>query len=167
MSGIERVIYWDSCIYLAWLMDEQSHGKACMDAIGQVLAENFQRKNVIISSTITLIEVLAAKIGDEKEKLFRKSFRTQDHIAYDVDAAIALKARELREQFLAHTSGKTLATPDAIHVATAMIQRAKMLFTFDDGQKDKKHLGLLELDGSPIIAGLKICKPYTEQATLL
>jgi predicted nucleic acid-binding protein len=168
MNGTEqtRIIYWDACVYLAWLMEEKSHGKVHMDAIAQIANENFQRKNVIITSTITFIEVMASKIRAEKEALFRKSFRTGDHIAYDVDPPIALRARELRENLAKHESGKNLSTPDAIHIATALIYKADCLFSFDDGQKEKRHLGLLELNKDARVDGLEICKPNVPQQEL-
>src|SRR5258707_7739962 len=101
-------------------------------------------KNVIITSVITQIEVLSAKLTSEQEELFKKSFRSQYHIQYDVDPPIAQKARQFRESLLNHASGKGLSTPDAIHLATAAIYRAEEVHTFDNGQKDKKWIGLLE-----------------------
>lgn len=167
MSGAKsKVFYWDSCVYIAWLKEELTHGKQHLDAVAQILHENADRKNIITSSTITLIEVLACRIGDENERLFRRSFQTQDHIAYDVDSAIALKARQLRENCLGHPTGKTLATPDAIHVATALIYKADMLFTFDDGKRNKKYLGLLELNEDDRVDRLKICRPFVENPEL-
>lgn len=157
MSGTDKtkVFYWDACVYLAWFLAEQQHGKQYLDALAQISDENFQRKNTIVTSTITLIEVLSIKIGTDKEALFRKSFRNQDHIAYDVDAAIAFKARELRERFL---TGKKLATPDAIHIATALIYKADLFFTFDSG--------LLTLNKDSRVDGLEICKPFVSQTVL-
>jgi len=166
MSGTERVkiYYWDSCIYLAWLLEELVHGKACLDAIMQVADDNKNDKNTIVTSTIVFTEVLAAKIGTTKEELFRKSFRGQTHIAYDVDAATALKARAFREAFLSNPSGK-LPTPDAIHLATASICKADEFWTLDDGQKGK-NVSLLSLDRDARVDGLTICKPSVPQASL-
>lgn len=162
MSGADKqsVYYWDSCVYLAWLMGEVSHGEECVQGITEAAKDNADRKNTIISSTILFTEVLAAKIGDENEALLRKSFRGRTHIAYDVDTAIALKAREFREKLLNHESGKKLATPDAIHLATAAIYKAHEVWSFDDGQKDRKCLGLLELNGDSRVDGLVIRKPH-------
>jgi predicted nucleic acid-binding protein len=169
MSGTDKipVFYWDACVYLAWLRDEKSHGQAHLDAIAQILKENYERKNIIISSTLTLVEVLGSNMEPEKEKLFRKAFGSQDHIAYDLDTAIALKARELRDRFLKHKSGKILGTPDAIHLATALTCKARRFFTFDGGGKNKKNLGLLELDKDSGVEGLEITKPVVDQAELI
>jgi len=160
MSGTDRpkIIYWDACVYLAWLKaEEAAHGKDCIDAIRQIAKENFERTAVIITSTITFVEVLSASLDDDQERQFRRSFRNQDHIARDVDPPVAMKARDFRQRFLQHESGKKLATPDAIHLATASI---------DNGGHEKKYLGLLGLDGDERLDGLKICKPSVPQPDL-
>ena len=129
----------------------------------EIADENHQQKNAIISSTITYIEVLAIKIGDENEALFRKSFRTQAHIAYDVDPPIALKARDLRERFVDDKTGRKLQTPDAIHLATAIIHKADHFVTLDDK--------LLKLNGDDRLEGLVIGNPQSvlkdRQASLI
>jgi predicted nucleic acid-binding protein len=159
MSGTEKqkLYYWDACIYLAWLQNEIVHGQTHLDAIKQVATANDNRQNIIISSTLVFTEVLAAKIGTENEQIFRKSFRSQNHIAYDVDPPIAIKAMEFRQNL--QTIGKSLRTPDAIHLATALIQKADEVWTFDDK--------LLALNKDSKVEGLVICKPYTPQGILI
>lgn len=76
-----------------------------------------------------------------------------------------MKAREFRDRFLKHPSGKGLSTPDAIHLATAAIYKADELWTLDDGKKTK-HLGLLELDGHEWADKLAIKRPMVEQPDL-
>ena len=60
-----------------------------------------------------------------------------------------------------------MSLPDAIHLATAAIYKADEVLTFDDGQKDKKALGLLELNGDERVEKLVICKPTVKQQILL
>jgi predicted nucleic acid-binding protein len=160
MSGnkLRRIIYWDACVYLAWLKGEESHGKDCLDAIRFAAKESSEGLCVIVTSTITFIEVLSAQLTEDQERLFRRSFRSQHHTARDVDPPVAMKARDFRQKLLGNPSGKTLATPDAIHLATAQIYDAEF-WTFDNGGKGKS-IGLLELDGDARVDGLKICKPW-------
>jgi predicted nucleic acid-binding protein len=153
-------------MYLAWLKDEQSHGKNHIQAMAQLAKDNFELKNTIITSAITLIEVLSAKLTAAQEEQFQKTFRSPNHILYDVDPPIALKARQFRERFLNHPSGKGISTPDAVHLATASIFSVNEFHTFDDGQKDRKTLGLLELSGDERIDKLVICKPVVPQTEL-
>jgi predicted nucleic acid-binding protein len=161
MSGTDKVkvCYWDACIYLAWLKREiDAHGEECIAAIERIASDNFQKKNLIITSTLTFVEVLSSTLTEEQERRFRQSFRHQDHISYDVDPPVAMKAREFRQRFLNHPSGKTLATPDAIHLATAAIYNAEFL-TLDGGKKNSKYVGLLELNGHEAVEKLVIVRP--------
>lgn len=167
MNGTkDKVYYWDACIYLAWLKGEMSHGKEHMAALKLIADENFQMKNVIITSTITQIEVLSSNLTADEEDRFKKSFRAQHHIQYDVDPPIAQRARLIREKFLKQGNGKKLSTPDAIHLATACIYGADEFLTFDDGQKNKKEIGLLSLSGHADLDKLVICKPTVAQQGL-
>ena len=152
-------------MYLALLKGEQSHGQAYIDSMMQISKQNFENKNIIITSVITLTEVLSSSLTTEQEEAFLKTFKATNHTLYDVDYAIARKARQFREAFLNHQSGKTLATPDAIHAATAVIYQADEMHTFDDGQKNKKFLGLLELSSNSSLDNLLICKPFIPPPT--
>jgi predicted nucleic acid-binding protein len=169
MSGTDKpkIYYWDACDYLAWLKDEQkAHGTDCIEALRRVAKESFEKKSVIITSTITFVEVLSSTLSGEKERQFRQSFRHQDHISYDVDPPIAMKARDIRVKFLNHPSKRKLSTPDAIHLATAMIYKADEFWTLDDGKKNPKYLGLLELDGHEWLDNLVIRRPTIENPEL-
>lgn len=163
MSGIsQKVYYWDACIYLALLKNEQSHGKPHMDSIIQIAKDNFALKNTIITSVLTMTEVLSSSLTPGQEEAFLKTFKATNHTLYDVDYGIAKKARKFREAFLNHPSGKKFTTPDAIHAATAVVYKAHEMHTFDDGQKEKRQLGLLELNGHDGVEKLIICKPLVD-----
>ena len=166
MSGNkQKIIYWDANVYLAWLKGEEIHGRTYLDAIRETAKENFEKKVVIITSTITLVEVLQAKLSEEQERLFRKSFKYQDHIARDVDPPVAIMARNFRQSLYAKNERKTVTTPDAIHLATASIYDAEF-WTFDNGGSNKRSLGLLELSENDEVGKLKICKPWIPQTDL-
>jgi len=155
-----KIFYWDACIYLAWIKNEEAiYGKERMDAIHKILKDNFEKNAVIITSTLTIVEVLSADLTSDQEELFHKSFRPSDHIRYDLDPPIALKARDFRRRCLDHPSGKKLATPDAIHLATAAICSADEFLTFDKGGSDKKYLGLLGLSKDERVDELLIAEP--------
>ena len=61
--------------------------------------DNFQRKNVIITSTLIFTEVLSVNLDEESERKFRKLFRNGDHIAYDVDPPIAMMSTKFGKHF--------------------------------------------------------------------
>jgi predicted nucleic acid-binding protein len=162
------IIYWDACVYLAWLKaEEEAHGKESIDALRETAQDNYEKKTVIVTSTITFIEVLSAKLDADQERRFRACFRSQDHISRDLDPPIAMRARDFRQRLLQEEAGKGLSTPDAIHLATASIYETSEFWTFDDGKKGRKNLGLLVLNGDERVGGLKICKPHHDRGPLL
>jgi hypothetical protein len=95
----------------------------------------------------------------------KRTFRSSNHILYDLDPPIGDKAIQFREQAL--ISGfRVLSLPDAIHLSTAAIYGANEVHTFDDGEKDNRFTGLLELNGAKCVDGLIICKPTLAQPNL-
>jgi len=68
MSGneVKRVLYWDTCVYLAWLKGEDN-GASVNEGIAEAVDENWDGKLLIVTSTITLTEVLEATLTDESQ----------------------------------------------------------------------------------------------------
>jgi predicted nucleic acid-binding protein len=151
MSGSRKTYYWDTCVYLAWLNEEP---RPELSAIKTLLTENRENKSTIITSTLTLVEVLAKKLPPEKEKLFRELFTFEIHTAYDLDIQIAFKARDIRGYYLDLIKPRP-SCADAIHLATAIFHQVDIFHTFDDGKKadpdTKEKFSLLGHNGD--IAG--------------
>ena len=83
MSGIkEKIYYWDSCVYLAWLKGEESHGKQYLEALRQIAHDNCKGKNVIITSTMTQIEVLDSKLTEEQKESNRIKSKTRARVEH-------------------------------------------------------------------------------------
>jgi hypothetical protein len=76
-----------------------------------------------------------------------------------------MKARDFRKRCLNDSSGRKLSTPDAIHLATAVICSADEFLTFDKGGSDKKYLGLLGLSKDQRIDELLISEPKLPPGT--
>jgi predicted nucleic acid-binding protein len=141
-------VYFDSCIYIAHYRQEIGpYGAVRINAIGELWKENERGGTTILTSSITVCEVidqllksnLKAEIND-----FKNRFRMGLHKMYDVDPIIAERAAEYRDFYRKHPV-KTeqrekpyinLASPDAIHLATAIHYEADEFWTFD-GLNDK------------------------------
>lgn len=132
-----------------------------MDGINFVLKENKEDKNVILTSTITIIELLEGKIDRQKELLLQECFKRPNLIQIDVGIKVALESRRIRDHYYRKHgySGRTVGTPDAIHLATGIVFKVDEFHTLD-GKDKKNHLGLLPLSGNVAGKNLKICKPY-------
>lgn len=174
MSGKKPIYYWDSCIYIAILSDDESEW---VQAALEILDRNRRAENKIITSVITKIEVLERlnskrEIDHGKESVFHSMFSPGAHEPLEVDVRTAEKARRLRSERVIRGLEKELSTPDSIHLATAIIAGVDEFHTNDEGKtKDKetmrKTVGLLHLTPADLAPDyLKICRPSVEQLVL-
>lgn len=165
MAGVEPIYYWDTCLFLAWIKDEQ-RPTGEMDGVREVV-ERFKRREVkIVTSVVTTVEVLSGKIPIGMESLISGLMKRINRLG--VDMKIAQVAHDLRNYYSINRDkydGKILSTPDAMHLATAILHRATEFHTFDrDG--DGKNLGLLPLSGDVGGNRLIICKPQARNPQL-
>lgn len=135
--------YWDACAFLGWLREEPDK----VDGCGKVIRQAESGKLEIVTSALTLAEVLYVKGGTPIPKSDRAQVRALfEHrwiVLYQLDRAIAEKAQEV-------VWDHGVRPRDAVHVATAMDAGVTCLDTFDG-----TLLGLSGI-GQP---ALKINKP--------
>lgn len=165
MSGASPLYYWDTCLFLAWLQDENRKSGE-MDGVREVIERSKRREVRLMTSTLTSVEVLTAKIPAGFDTLFVGLLKRVNRVS--VDIKVAAMAHDLRNYYASHPtefSNKILSTPDAIHLASAIIYRADEFHTFD-AAGNAKLLGLLPLSGNLAGHGLKICKPETRRPQL-
>jgi predicted nucleic acid-binding protein len=143
MSGNRPIIYWDSCVFLAWLKDEKRKAGQ-MAGVQSCVIEIESGKWELITSAIAFTEVLEAKIGSDINKKFQELFLRPNITAINADIRVAKLASELRGYYIKSGEVRSLTTPDAIHLATAILYDADEFHTFDDGKSNKKYLGLLD-----------------------
>lgn len=119
-----------------------------------------------MTSVLTTTEVLQSKLPAGMETLFLGIMKRIN--SKGVDSKIARLAHDLRDWYAQRSDqyeGKTLSTPDALHLATAIMYRADEFHTFD-GKNGRNSLGLLPLSGNVGGHGLKICKPEARNPEL-
>jgi predicted nucleic acid-binding protein len=165
MSGSNPLYYWDTCLFLAWLQDENRKSGE-MDGVREIVDRSKRREVRLMTSTITSVEVLTAKIPTGFDTLFVALLKRVNRVS--VDIKVAGIAHDLRNYYLTRPqefTGKTLSMPDAIHLASAILYRADEFHTFD-GAGSAKSLGLLPLSGNLAGHGLKICKPEARRPQL-
>ena len=129
-----------------------------MEGVRGVVARWNKGEVRIITSTIMLTEVTPAQIPEPALSLFDKALRRRTFKVVGVDQRIARLAANLRDHYAKIQGSKSLATPDALHLATAIIHEADEFHTFDGGD-DNRTLGLLGLSGNVAGHKLKIDKP--------
>ena len=165
MAGGSPVFYWDTCLFLAWLKDEP-RAQSEMDGVREVIERHKRREVKIITSTITRIEILNSKFPVGVDSLFSDLLKRITRLS--VDTKIAAVAHDIRDYYSSRTADnncKTLSTPDAIHLATAILYRANAFHTFDQSG-DARSLGLLPLSGNVGGHNLEICIPSAQSPQL-
>jgi predicted nucleic acid-binding protein len=161
MLGSNPLYYWDTCLFLAWLKDEERKTGE-MDGVREIIERAKRREVKLMTSVLTSVEVLSARIPAGLETLFAGLMRRINR--QGMDTKVASLAHDLRN-FYAQKGGKTLSTPDAIHLATAILYRADEFHTFDN-ENSNKSLGLIPLSGDVGGHKLIICKPQANNPSL-
>lgn len=158
MVGRLPLYYWDACLFLAWIKDEERQGDE-MAGVREVISRARRREVILMTSVLTSTEVLQSKIPVGMITLFGGLMRRLEQKSIDIK--IARLAHDLRDHYSARANqfgGKTLSVPDALHLATAIIYRADEFHTFD-ASNSRNSLGLIPLNGSVGGHKLKICRP--------
>lgn len=161
MSGHRILVYWDACVFLSWLKGEEDRRTPSEKEELVACARLVDRGTVhLVTSTITRVEVLASTLSDEQEAKFVEFLRSTKITLQAPDIRIVTLASQLRDNYQKQKLkfDRTICTPDAIHLATAIVYNVDEFQTFD--KKDKgKCLGLLPLDGDVAGHPLKVCPP--------
>ena len=154
MAGANPLYYWDTCLFISWLKDEvRASGE--MDGVREII-DRFKRRDCrIMTSVITSVEVLQSKIPAGVDTQFNGLMKRISRVG--VDTKVAQMAHDIRDYY--QKSGKKLKTPDALHLATAILHRADQFHTFD---KDD----LIPLSGDVAGHKLVICKPEAKSPEL-
>ena len=120
----------------------------------------------IVTSVLTQVEVLQSRLPVGVGHLFLDLMKRLTRIG--TDTKVASLAHDIRDYYMMRATehgGKTLSTPDAIHLATAILYRVDEFHTFDD-DGDAKSLGLMPLSGNVGGHRLIICKPQARNPRL-
>lgn len=174
----KHLIYWDSCMFYEILGNEQSSTMK-KAAVQDVLTDNKDAKNMIITSVVTHLEVLPSKLdikGANDERGYLALFDALHFVEIELSTNIVLRAREIRDFYYVAPDdqgigAKMMDVGDAIHLATATIHHANEFHTRDNYKK-KGNLPLLDLykvSGNPRVCGkydLRIISPEAPQGAL-
>jgi len=162
----DKVIYWDSSIFIAWLKNEQ-RPLGEMDGVLEYVYLVEAKKVKLITSTLTRTEVFEANLTSEVREKYSKLLSRRNVQLIDADLRVTELARDLREYYQSQSNIDGLpglTTADAIHLATAIHYKVDEFHTFDNGKKGGRSL--LSLNGNVAGHHLTICKPPVSQYRL-
>jgi len=163
-----RNVYWDACIFITWLTNEQRPNPHDLDGVAYVVEQWFGKAFTIVTSTISRLEVLECTLTTEQVSKFRSSLRRSDMHVIGPSSPIIDVAHEIRS----HYESPRVSTPDAIHLATAIAANCDTFFTFD-GQNPSEKKGRKLLPLGPVLCnkyklGIELPRrPSTNQGDLL
>jgi predicted nucleic acid-binding protein len=169
-TGKDHIVYWDTCVFLAWMNDEKRPA-GDMEGLGKIATLVERAEVILITSTITRAEILQSKTPSEAMKKYDTLMRRSNVVPQNVDLPIAKLTSELMDFYI--NSDFELLTPDAIHLATALHYNAEEFHTFDGVDPNQKprnkrytKCGLLSLNGNVAGRPLKVVRPSAEQYEL-
>jgi predicted nucleic acid-binding protein len=155
------IIYWDAAVFIAYFTQEKTRTPDELAGIDQVVDAFDKGSCVLVTSMLSKVELLPTKLGPENYKKLSLLWKRKQFQPVDVTEAIIDLANEIRE-FYAAKGRKPPATPDCIHLATAIKSGASVFQTFDGGGKR----GLLQMDGNVAGHHLSIKVPFMPQREL-
>jgi predicted nucleic acid-binding protein len=161
MRAGKPILYWDTSVFLAWIKDENRPNKE-MDGVNDVANKIHKDLVTLLTSTLTRAEILESTLNDIAKQRFTDLFKRKNFQQASPDERVmdlTSKIRDYYQQRKEDDQLPTLTTPDAIHLATAILYGASEFHTFDANNETRKRRALLPLNGN--IAGypLVICKP--------
>lgn len=138
----DDLICWDSSVLISWLRgDEDADRNQATRAVVQHIEGGISK---LVVSTLLYVEVLEGRMPTGAMEQFKKFMQNRQMIEImAVDIRVAERAQAIR-----NNSSRVLSTPDAVHIATAVVSGAKLFHTFDDD--------LLRLSGRDEVHGLTI-----------
>ncbi len=139
-----NLICWDSSVLIEWIKEDNPNRMQKIESVVTQIDNGHYRLAV---STVIYVEVLEATMPSgaiAKFKQFMKDMAKSEVMA--VDIRIAKKAQAIRNISL--KNGRKISTPDAVHLATAIVSQADFFHTFDKR--------LLSLNGAGEAEGVAI-----------
>lgn len=158
MKAGKKVVCWDTAVWLAWLLGERQWPDTVLAGIEDVILDLEKGRLLLMTSSITRSEVFEGRLTPVQKNLWTSILRRSDVHAIAADDRVNDRASQIREY---HASrGVKLLTPDAIHLATAVLYKADEFQTMDGLDKSGKPKRILALDGDVGGYPLFVTHPY-------
>jgi predicted nucleic acid-binding protein len=167
MTGTSNFEYWDTCIFLAFLQNE-NHRPGELDYIKEQAQKFDLGALTIVTSSITVVELLEARLTADVRSTWKQMIRRSNFQFVEAGQSICELAALIRNYYKSNEKFWP-TTPDALHVASAIAAQTSIgipirLLTLDSDDKSKdSEKGLTKLNGK--IAGaydLLITRPPTQ-----
>lgn len=162
MKTGKRKIYWDSSCWLAWLNGEglETWPADVVDGIRDVVIEIESGATILFTSSLSRTEVPIERLNEIQKEKYAKLLRRSNVMQVDPTVKVFDRAAQIREFHAQQIPKRSVLTPDAIHLATAIIYGADEFQTMDGLQTGGSRRKLLALTGNVGGYDLKVVPPY-------
>ncbi len=96
MPGSNPVYYWDACLFLSWIKDED-RPTGDMDGFREIIELSKKRDARIMTSVLTSVEVLSAKIPAGMDTLFQQLMKRVYRVG--IDTKVVALAHDIRNHY--------------------------------------------------------------------
>ena len=156
MSGNKPIFYWDADVFISWLQGDDRTPEE-MNGIESVYKLAEYNKATLLVSLLWRIEVLDSTLNTEQKTTLQQALSGKLFAIRPIGEKVIDLAHNIRDFYLKknpeenQSTLRKIKTPDAIHLASAIIYGAHEFHTFDTK--------ILKLDGNVAGYKLKICHP--------
>jgi predicted nucleic acid-binding protein len=158
-TGKRRTFYWDANVFIAWLKGETCWPPSVIAGMNDVAREVTENRAILFTSTLTSTEILQGTLTSAQRTKLAELLQRSNVNQIAADSRITDRASAIREYY--NTRGNKIKTPDAIHLATAILYKADEMQTMDGlAAKSNKKTELLALSGNVAGHNLLIVNPY-------
>ena len=162
-------------MFCEWLKDEDAPPFR-KRAMQRLVRENDQKRNLIVTSVATHIELIPDRLPSGMDRRYTSQFDGDRMVDCEITHNVVLRAREIRNHYFRPAtdegSAKIMDLGDSIHLATATILGVTQFHTRDNSRKKGKVplVSLYEWSGDTKICGkyeLDIISPEDSQTDLM
>jgi predicted nucleic acid-binding protein len=158
-TGKRRAFYWDANVFIAWLKAETCWPPAVIAGMNDVAREVTENRAILFTSALTSTEIFQGTLTTAQKAKLSELLQRSNVNQVAADTRITDRASVIREYY--NTRGDKIKTPDAIHLATAIIYKADEMQTMDGlDMKRTKKTKLLALSGNVAGYNLLVVNPY-------
>jgi len=164
----KQIIYWDTCIFLAWLKSEEDKGPEVLAGIDEIVGLLDKNQIILNTSALTSAEILKSTLTSAQIDMLERVLHRRNVEVVQTSAVIWNRTHDIRDYYLGRGDGlKTLSLPDSVHLATAIIQKVDIFYTTDEfDELSKKKRALIPLNHDVAGYDLAIQKPLKNQLGL-
>lgn len=164
MKTGKPVIYWDTTCWIAWLWNERQWPTGVLTGLQDIVNEIEANQIILLRSAVLRTEILTDSLQQNVQTQYRQLLRRSNIQEKDADPRVMDKAAEIREYH--RKKAQSVSTPDAIHLATAILYNADEFHTMDGLQQGgSKRRKLLSLSGDVGGHNLTVVNPYPRNVT--